>query len=77
MQINTNTRVRWETIKNLSELKSLRGKKVLDLGAGLGFFSVRFAEFGAEVLAIDVDKSSLEYLSRNFNIKILRRKKLQ
>lgn len=69
MHINTNTRMRWETLKRLPWIKSLHGKKVLDLGSGLGYFSVRFAELGADVLAVDVDDRALDYLSKQFGIK--------
>lgn len=68
MDVNTNTRIRWEKIKNLPEVRSLNGKKILDLGAGLGFFSVKFSELGADVLAVDVDKRALDYLSKVHNI---------
>jgi len=44
MDVNTNTRVRWEIIKNLPEVKLLNGKRVLDMGAGLGFFSLLWKE---------------------------------
>lgn len=72
MHINTNTRLRWETLKNLPVMKSLEGKKVLDLGSGLGYFSVRFSELGARVLAVDVDSDALDYLSGNFGIETRR-----
>ncbi len=68
MAVNTNTRLRWEAIKNLPQCKNIRGKKVLDIGSGLGFFSLRFAESGAEVLAIDTDAQALEYLHNSYNI---------
>jgi 2-polyprenyl-3-methyl-5-hydroxy-6-metoxy-1,4-benzoquinol methylase len=70
MHINVNTRLRWETIKNLPTLKALQGKRVMDLGAGLGYFSVRFSELGARVLAVDVDQKALDYLSRQFGMEV-------
>ncbi|MBT4482408.1 MAG: class I SAM-dependent methyltransferase [Candidatus Latescibacteria bacterium] len=69
MKLNTNTRVRWEIIRKLPVIKSLRGKKILDVGAGLGYFSVHFAELGAKVLAVDIDSKSLEYLKNQYNVK--------
>lgn len=69
MSVNANTRVRWESIKNLPYLKGINGKKVLDIGAGLGFFSVQFKELGADVLAIDIDSRALEHMHRNYGIK--------
>lgn len=68
MAVNTNTRVRWEAIRRLPLCKNIRGKKVLDLACGLGFFSLRLAECGAKVLAVDTDVKALEYLHANYNI---------
>lgn len=68
MAVNTNTRVRWEAIRHLPLCKNIRGKRVLDLACGLGFFSLRFAECGAKVLAVDTDVKALEYLHANYNI---------
>lgn len=69
MDINTNTRVRWDVLARHPLMWALAGKRVLDVGAGLGYFSARFAERGAEVLAIDVDKDALGYLSETFGIR--------
>ncbi len=69
MSVNTNTRMRWEVIKKLPELRNLHKKKVLDVGSGLGFFSHQFAEQGACVTAVDVDKASLDYISEKYGIK--------
>jgi len=68
MAVNTNTRVRWEAIKHLPLIKNCRGKRVLDIACGLGFFSLRFAECGAKVLAVDKDGKALECLHANYNI---------
>ncbi len=68
MAVNTNTRVRWEAIKHLPLIKNCRGKRVLDIACGLGFFSLRFSECGANVLAVDADGKALEYLHSNYNI---------
>lgn len=68
MAVNTNTRLRWEAIKNLPQCKNIPGKKVLDIGSGLGFFSLCFSECGAKVLAVDTDKKALEYLRNSYNI---------
>lgn len=71
MDVNANTRVRWETIKQLSVVQHLRGKKILDVGAGLGYFSYKFSRLRAEVTATDVDSLSLSFLERNFHIKTM------
>lgn len=73
MSVNVNTAIRWNVIKNLPFMKSLNGKKVCDLGAGLGFFSVGFARSGGSVTAIDVDRDALEYLSRTYGINVLQK----
>jgi 2-polyprenyl-3-methyl-5-hydroxy-6-metoxy-1,4-benzoquinol methylase len=71
MDVNTNTRVRWEALRGLPQLAALAGKRVLDVGCGLGYFSLRFRERGACVLAIDVDRGSLRYLSEVHGVETL------
>lgn len=71
MSVNVNTAIRWNVVRNLPFMKSLNGKEVCDLGAGLGFFSVGFANGGAIVTAIDVDADALGYLSSTYGIKVL------
>ena len=39
----------------LEYLGNLEGKKIMDIGAGSGYFSVKLAEKGAQVIAADVD----------------------
>lgn len=68
MEVNANTRVRWEAIKHIPILKDFRGKKILEIGAGLGFFSYKFSILGGKVIATDVDSQALEYLKRELNI---------
>jgi len=41
--------------KVLAYLGDLNGKKVMDIGAGSGYFSVKLAAAGAQVIAADVD----------------------
>ncbi|MFA6105765.1 MAG: methyltransferase domain-containing protein [Patescibacteria group bacterium] len=51
-------------------LGDLKGKKVLDVGAGTGRLSVSFARLGAGVTALDVSETMLQELSKkNRNIK--------
>lgn len=68
MDVNTNTRIRWERLRRLPELANLEGALVLDVGAGLGFFSARFAAARAQVLSIDLDAKALDYLSREHGV---------
>lgn len=42
----------------------LRGKEVLEVGAGLGFFSERLCQKGARVTATDIGKGLLEQVAR-------------
>ncbi len=64
MSVNANTRVRWSAMQLLPCLHKLRGARVWDAAAGLGFFSAQFAARGAEVLATDIDSRSLAYCAR-------------
>ncbi len=48
--------------KVLEYVGDLQGKKVLDLGAGTGYFSVRFARRGAHVIAADVEEGFQAYI---------------
>ena len=68
MALNVNTRVRWASLQDLDCLGSLQGKKVMDVGCGLGFFSIELAGRGAEVLGIDQDRASLDYLTSEYGI---------
>ena len=42
----------------------MRGKKVLDVGSGIGIDSITFAEAGAEVTFLDIAASNLELIRR-------------
>lgn len=57
----------------LSRMGSLRGKKLLDIGAGLGESSVYFALQGAKVTTVDVSPVMVETalrLGRKFNVEL-------
>lgn len=47
-----------------AKLGDLRGRKVLDLGSGLGEGAVYFATQGAEVTAVDISPGMLDVVSR-------------
>lgn len=54
----------WQKPDSLIQtLGPLAGKTVADLGAGTGYFSVRLAAAGAEVLAVDVEPKFVEYIA--------------
>ncbi len=71
MDVNVNTRIRWDVLRHPPFAQSLIGKRVLDVGSGLGFFSLRFKELGAEVLAADIDAAALEHIRRHYGIETL------
>jgi SAM-dependent methyltransferase len=48
----------------MDQLGPLQGKTVMDLGAGTGYFSVRFVDAGAKVIAADVDQRFLDFLTQ-------------
>jgi ubiquinone/menaquinone biosynthesis C-methylase UbiE len=48
----------------IAYLGSLKGKTVYDLGAGTGYFSVRFARHGAKVIAAEVEPGFLSYIRK-------------
>lgn len=48
--------------KVLEYLGELQGKKIMDIGAGSGYFSVKLAQKGADVIAADVNDEFQEYL---------------
>lgn len=48
--------------KVLDYLGDIKGKKIIDIGAGTGYFSVKLANEGATVIAADVDQKFQDYL---------------
>ena len=48
--------------KVMEWLGDIRGKKIMDIGAGTGYFSFRLAAGGAQVLAADVDTLFQQYI---------------
>jgi len=48
--------------KVLQFMGNIKGKKIMDIGAGTGYFSVKFAKAGATVIAADVSDGFQEYL---------------
>ncbi|WCL81446.1 methyltransferase domain-containing protein [Saprospira sp. CCB-QB6] len=50
--------------KVLAYMGELSGKKIMDIGAGSGYFSVKFAAAGAQVIAADVDTGFQNYLHK-------------
>jgi ubiquinone/menaquinone biosynthesis C-methylase UbiE len=50
--------------KVLEYLGNLKGKKIMDIGAGTGFFSFRLVEKGAIVIAADVSEDFQNYIAK-------------
>lgn len=51
----------------LTQLGSLKGKTVMDIGSGTGYFSFRMAKAGANVICADVDERFLDYITQKVN----------
>ncbi len=59
-----NDRDNWQKPYEIIKLfGDLNGKRIMDIGAGTGYFSFKLAEKGAEVIAADVDKRFLKYIA--------------
>lgn len=50
--------------KVLDALGDLKGKSIMDIGAGSGYFSVKLAKHADQVIAADVSKDFQEYLKK-------------
>ena len=50
--------------KVLNYIGELEGKKVMDIGAGSGYFSVKLAAKGAQVIAADVNQEFLDHIEK-------------
>ena len=49
--------IKWSRVKEYIDTIDLKGKRVLDVGCGEGFFSLKLAKMGArEVVAVDADE---------------------
>ena len=68
MSVNVNTRMRWTGMKSIPCLMHTANARVLDLAAGLGFFSVELAKQGNIVLATDIHEQSLDYLRKSYGL---------
>jgi len=56
-------RLEWQKPEEVINLLGpINGKKIMDIGAGTGYFAFRMAKRGANVIAADVDDRFLEYI---------------
>lgn len=55
-------------IPEFAEFEKWRGKKVLEIGCGLGTESINFARHGAQVTAIELSSQSLELARKRFAV---------
>lgn len=58
-------------------LGSLKGKKVMDIGCGTGYFTFRMIDSGATVIAADIDERFLAYVDSVRNARGISIKKVQ
>ncbi|MCB1082163.1 MAG: class I SAM-dependent methyltransferase [Chlamydiia bacterium] len=49
----------------LADFQSAKGKKVLEIGCGLGVCSINFAKAGASVTAVDLSQKSIDIAKKN------------
>lgn len=65
-QLDDPRRDAWQKPDQVIETLAIKpGEVIADIGAGTGYFSLRFARRGARVLAVDVDESLLRQLAAN------------
>lgn len=55
-------------IKSFADFQSYKGKRVLEIGCGIGADGVEFAKHGAEYVGIDISCSSLEIAKKRFSV---------
>ena len=61
--------VKWERLRPILDKINLSGKKVLDVGSSDGFYAIKCALLGADVLGIEIDELRVD--RANFMQKVL------
>lgn len=63
-RFNDPSRDEWQKPDGVIALfEDTRGRTVLDLGAGAGYFTYKLAEKGANVISADIDQSYLDFIA--------------
>lgn len=55
-------------IRGLAQFERWRGKKVLEIGCGIGTDSINFARAGADLTIVELSETSLELCRRRFDV---------
>ncbi len=50
-------------------LDQVKGKRILELGCGMGTDAVKFAEAGASVVCVDLTPAAIDLCKQNFNVR--------
>ena len=70
-QFNNQQQIRYELepyIIDFANFKESKGKKVLEIGVGLGADHQRFAENGAELYGIDLTQRAIDYTKERLSL---------
>lgn len=54
--------------KEFLALEKWKGKRILELGCGLGTDAIEFAKAGAEVVCVDLTENSINFCKKNFEL---------
>lgn len=59
------TRIEWQKPNEvIALLGDVKGKTIMDIGAGTGYFAFRLAEKGANIIAADVDERFIDFINK-------------
>jgi 2-polyprenyl-3-methyl-5-hydroxy-6-metoxy-1,4-benzoquinol methylase len=59
-------------ILNVAQFRRFAGRRVLEIGCGLGTDGAQFAEAGADYVGVDLTQAAVELARRNFSVRGLR-----
>lgn len=55
-------------IPGFAQFEKWKGKKVLEIGCGIGTDSINFARFGADITVVDISEESLKICMKRFEL---------